>query len=175
MKNYNKVGNLIDAAKLASLTKVPLELEYFTRKLHANVAVEVMVKTVLNRYAYLKLNAGNNYSYSVGSIANGVKAGDISNKYTVTEVSNGYKYTYTTDGVDPAITALSVPVGITVTIENTALNNANNGNFKVVESGDDYFVVANNYGVVEATAIAITTGRIVFHTRLNYNEVTLEF
>lgn len=174
MNNYNVVGNLIDAAKLVSPSNVPLILKDFTRRLHANIDLEVMVKTTAKSYAYLKLTAGDCYKYSVGSVANGAKSGDTDNIYTITKDGNEIKYNYDTDGVDPAITSSSVPVGVMVTIEETGLNKANNGTFEVIESGNDYFIVKNPHGVAEAST-TVTTGKIIFHTVLNFSELILEF
>lgn len=71
-----------------------------------------------------------------------------------------YRYTYDTTGTDPAITAITFPVGSQVTVNIANASAGNNGTFTITASGANYFEVSNPAGVAE-TNKTIGAGSLV--------------
>lgn len=61
-----------------------------------------------------------------------------------------FRYTWDGTGTDPAITALTMPIGSYVLIAAENFNAANNGLFVVTGAGSNFFEVTNASGVVES-------------------------
>lgn len=85
------------------------------------------------------------YTYNhTNSVGSSTSQFDITNPSTTT-----FRYTWDTTGTDPAITAITFPVGAQVTITGTNFATGNNGTFTITASGANYFEVDNPAGTAE--------------------------
>ncbi len=77
--------------------------------------------------------------------------GDTTTQFDITNpAGTTFRYTWDTTGTDPAITAITFPIGTSVVVNIANASAANNGTFTVTGSGANYFEVTNPLGVVES-------------------------
>lgn len=84
------------------------------------------------------------YSQVFATIGDGTTQFDITNPSGTT-----FRYTWDGTGTDPAITAISVPVGTYILLEAQNFSAVNKGIFTVTGSGANYFEVTNATGLAE--------------------------
>lgn len=96
------------------------------------------------------------YTYNhTSSVGSSTTQFDITNPSGTT-----FRYTYDSTGTDPAITAITFPVGSQVTITGTNFATGNNGTFTITASAANYFEIDNPAGTVESNK-TIGSGTIV--------------
>ncbi len=77
--------------------------------------------------------------------------GDATTNFDITNTAGStYRYTWDGTGTDPAITAISVPVGTYVYLNGQNFNTVNKGVFVVTASAANYFEITNASGIAEA-------------------------
>jgi hypothetical protein len=89
--------------------------------------------------------------------------GDATSQFDITKTGHIVRYTWDGTGTDPGITASLPNEGDWVIITGTNFNAANNGTFRVINSGTNYFEVVSEDGVAEDNK-TIGTGTLKYQT-----------
>jgi len=92
-----------------------------------------------------------------GPLVDEVELGDETTVYNITVAGCLVTYAYAGTGSDPEIGADAPAPGHAVVITSANFDPANCGRFVVVDSGEDYFTVANEDGVAQS-GVAVGAG-----------------
>jgi len=160
-----------------SSTNEPIQYNKQVKCFHANQDADYLIfgydmetgspVNVIQGFDYTKFRAW--------KIVRDYNIGSPSTEITITNTSGDiYRYTWNTVGTDPKFDEVSTAVGVNVSISDTDLNDANEGEFTIISRGTNYFEVENSSGVAESD-VAIGLGRFVLQAVPEEKYLTLQF